>query len=392
MRWFIPLLALTLSGPAVAGDHIKLDAPVSPTSEVQTPPPDGISYGRRTLEGAAQLNLNPAFVHYVREGLEHLFHRRYRQARAHFSEMEQVFPNTAIGSVADVFIWQAVMLENYDFRFVDQYLAASAAARTKLGVAQKIPGNDAWERFMLAGVSGVEAIHHARQGRYLPALNLAFEAIDHVEAARRAAPSFVDIALADGMYAYWRSVITSKSRMLPDFGDHREEGLEKMKQVEANGIFLASPATLSLAYSWQEERRHDLALKACLRNKERYPNSIINEMMLGFTYLRMNKTSDALSAFENVLKIDPRNRRAHYYVGLVQYRKGMMDAAHDSFKTYLAFSDLENHQAAHAQYRLGLVLRSQGDAAGAEAAFREAVRADGHKEARAELAQARRSR
>src|SRR5690606_28993051 len=137
--------------------------------------------------------------------------------------------------------------------------------------ALAIPGNEGWEHFLMAGVAGIEAIHTMRKESYLPALQLAFEAMDHVQRSKEAAPAFVDLLLADGMYNYWRTVVTMSTPLLPDFGDHRVEGIEQMQKVEIEGVFLGPPTTLALAFTWIEERKHRNALIACLKNQRAYP-------------------------------------------------------------------------------------------------------------------------
>ena len=201
------------------------------------------------LSAAEQLGMDKDFVLGVKEGLDLLYERRYRDTRSYFAKLEAKNPGTAVSAVGDLLVWQAMMLENFDYRFDDQYRAASKLARAKLGAAGKEPGNEGWEELMWSVVTGLEAIHAARQAKYLPALTLAFEAIDHVESTRKSAPDFVDIRLADGLYNYWRSVLTQRSKALPDFGDRKQEGIAQIQDVIDHGVFLVAPARLSMAFT-----------------------------------------------------------------------------------------------------------------------------------------------
>jgi tetratricopeptide (TPR) repeat protein len=367
-------------------------SPVATAAELVVPPAGARTYDLVVYEGGKQLHMAPSFIDLCRKGLGLLYGRAYRDTRAYFVELEELFPGTAVSAIADLLVWQAVMLENFDFRHDAQYQAASALAATKLEAALLEPGNEGWEHFMLAGVRGVAAIHDARQSRYLGALRLAFEAIDHVESVRKHAPTFVDLALADGLYNYWRTVITQRAKGLPDFGDRRQEGIVQVQSVETKGIFLAPPATLAMAFTWIEEEDFDKALEACERNRALYPDNLINEQMRGVVHLYRRKYSDALAAFDHVLAIDPKNKRAHYYRGMAFLRAGNSGEAQRAFETYLAFDYMEDYQRATAHYRLGQVFYREKRYADAEAQYLKAVGINGDDAAKRALDELRQER
>ena len=348
----------------------------------EEPNADGRPYPSSTYRGAEALSLDPEYVHEVQRGLEMLFLREYEGAREHFVKVDEAFPDTAISSVADVLVWQALMLENFDFRFDDKYWVSSKAARAGLEKAMKKPGNDGWEHFLMAGVVGIEAIHTMRQTKYLSALQLAFSAMDHIEKTRKAAPNYVDVQLADGMYNYWRTVVTINSKVLPDFGDHRSEGIEQMKRVEREGVFLAAPATLSLAFSWLEEGKLKEASTSCIRNRRLYPKNIINNLVTGTTFTYMRRYSAALGAFDDILKEDPKNKRVRYWRGVALLRDGQLDAAEAEFKIYIGFDYMEDYQRSNAHYRLGQVYYRQKKYGDSFKAYGEAVRLTKHKGAK----------
>lgn len=387
-RALLPALLVACLGvvwpasPAQAGPLIPLVGPRDVTDMMDLP--DG-PLDRQTQAGSLALGMAPRFVALAREGLEYLYRRDYKGFRAFFVELEAVYPDTAVASIADVLTWQAVMLENFDFRYDAAYEAASASARAKLTAALAKPGNDGWEHFMMAGVVGIESIHAARRGRYLPALTLAFEAIDQAEKTRVAAPDFVDLRLADGLYAYWRSALSGRIKMLPDFGDARQQGIEQMLEVVRDGVFLAAPARLSLAFSYLEENDFDKAKGMLLANRVLYPDNLINEQMLGVTRLYAMELDDAMRSFERVRAIDPDARRVRYYIGLVHVRARRFDAAVPELRAYLGYDGLESYQVSWANYRLGRALEGLKRWAEAVSAYQDAVKADGHEESRKRL-------
>lgn len=344
-----------------------------------------LEFSPQVHRGAGALGMEPAFVQAIHEGLEKLYKRDYAGARAHFEQTEQSYPGTGVAAVGQTLIWQALMLENFDFKYEQQWEVASQAAEESLRAQLEQPGNEGWEHFLLAGVVGIESIHLMRRERYLPALRQAFEAMDHIARAKRAAPDFVDLRLADGMYNYWRTVVTMNSKVLPDFGDHRAEGIEHMQYVENAGVFLAQPTTLAMAFTWIEEREFKKALTSCLRNRRGYPDNVINNLLLGRVYLYLGKPDSALRTFDEVIEDAPDNHRVRYYRGLALQRSGNFEAARDEFQRYLGVDYMEDYQRAAAHYRLGQVHRRLGDDATAQIQFKAAVKLNKHKGAKAAL-------
>ena len=322
--------------------------------------------------GAEVLGLDPQYIYEVQQGLEKLYLREYTGARDHFEELDKAFPGTGIASVNDVLVWQALMLENFDFKFDKQYWVSSSRAREELGKALKEPGGDAWEHMLMTGVSGIESIHTMRQTQYTKALSLAFEAMGHLQKAREAAPDFPDLMLADGMYNYWRTVVTMSSKVLPDFGDHRVEGIEQMQQVERSAIFLSAPTTLSLAFTWLEEGDLKRAMSSCQKNRSAYPNNIVNNLVTGTTYIAMNQPDKALSVFDNIMKVDAKNKRVRYWRGVAHFKAKRFADAEREFRAYLGFDYMEKYQRSAAEFRLGQSLQKQKKYGEAYAMYQQA--------------------
>src|SRR5690606_6350021 len=118
------------------------------------------------------------------------------------------------------------------------------------------------------------------------------------------------------MYNYWRSVFTMTSSMLPAFEDKRAEGIRQMQAVQRSGVFLTPLANMAMVYTWREEREYDRAIAACERNRQAYPDSIINNLLMGSTYVQMKKHAEALALFDEVRRVDPTNDRVRYLRGV----------------------------------------------------------------------------
>lgn len=362
-----PISEIPVLGPPLPADHAVKQAATS------------------AQRGAEQLGMDLVFVQGIQEGLEKIYRRDYSGAKEYFLRFEAKYPNTAVASVADTLVWQALMLENFDYRYSTQYWQSSKASRAALEKALSIPGNEAWEHFLYGAVAGVESIHTIRTGSYLPALQLAFEALDHIQETRERAPAFTDLLLADGMYNYWRSVLTMSSKILPDFGDKRAEGLAQMKQVEQGGIFLAPAGTLSLTFSFLEEGQYSEALAACQKNRAKYPDNVINNMITGMTYIYLRKYTDAIRVFDEIRKDDPTNRRVRYWKGVSLLRSGQTAPAITELSAYLGSEYLEDWQKASTHWRLGQAYQREKRYAEADAAYSAAAKLDGGSPAKGAL-------
>lgn len=372
----------TLPTSVVFGQAVAESAVATADDLAPIPAEAERQYPVRVYEGAQQLNMKLEFVHQARVGMEYLYKRQYSTFLKHFDELGQRFPGTALKPISEVLVYQATMLENYSLEYADEFFEASGRAREELEKGLKVPGNEAWEHFMLTGVLGIEAIHNARMEKYLPALKLAFDAIGHVGDVREAAPEFVDIWLADGLYNYWRSALSRRIKFLPDFGDKREQGIEETRKVEREGIFLSAPATLALMFDWLEERDFDKAVEAGVRNQQLYPENVINEMMLGLVKYYQRDWDGAMVSFDRVLEIDPQHRRIHYYRGLIFLRKKQFDEAVGSFEYYLGLPHLQKYQVSATNYRLGQAHKARKEYAKAEEYFRVAIKIDGNERAK----------
>lgn len=339
----------------------------------------------QAYRGAEQLGLEPEYVHEVRKGLDLLFRRQFDAAVAHLHAVDERFPGTAIGPVGEVLSWQAQMLENFDYEFDAEYEEAAARAHKALDVTLADPAHQGWDHTLMASMVGIEAIHTMRKQRYLPALQLALDAMSHAGKAREAAPEFRDLMLADGMYHYWRTVVTQSSRMLPDFGDYRVQGIEEMKEVERTGVFLAEPATLSLAFSYIEEGELKLAATACARNARKYPDNIVNNLVLGQVQTYQRRYADAMATFDHVLETNPANKRVRYWRGVTLLRSGHTPEAMVELRAYLNFEYLEDYQRSGAHYRLGQAYYRLKDYLEAERQYGLALKLYAHKGAKSAL-------
>lgn len=335
---------------------------------------EGRPYEPIVYYGARVLKLSPEFVHDGRNAVEQLFKRDYAAAKKSFGEIAGKYRGYGLGPVGQVLVWQALMIENFDFRYDSQYQTSYRQARQELEEALSQPGNEAWEYFLLAGILGIDSIHSMRKDEVLVAVNRGYEAIKFARMVKDYAPEFTDMQLGDGLFNYWLSVISMSSKLIPDTEDKREEGIAQMEIVEARGIFLGPPATLSLTFSWIEEGNYREALKSTLKNRRAYPNNVINNLVFGRVQMYLRNYSESEKAFLEVAAYDPKNMRVHYYMGRLYSRWGKRPEALASFDKYLTYDAVSEYDQAVAWYYKGNLKYREKDWDAAEACYQNAWR------------------
>lgn len=378
---------LAVSGEVRARPGPPLAIPADPhagESPFQLSDPS-LPYEERSYRAAKWLDVDVVFADRCRKAVELVYRRRYKEARQAFEQLDKEYPSVALGPVGLVLIYQALMFENLDYRYEAAYKMAFNQARTRLGQGTTQPGYDAPEWFLLAGMLGVDAIHQLRLGEHMAALARAYEAIKALDHVREAAPLFVDARLGDGMYLYWRTVVATRSPIVPRFEDRRAEGIDLLHRVEREGVLLGPAATLAMSFSYMEERRPDAALSSCNFAAKQYPDNVINLMTTGRVLHAMKREDEALAVYSRVLTVAPDNQRVHYLMGAALAGKGDLDGAEREWSAYVAFAEVAPYYRAQALNRLGLLYEQRGDTPTARSKWAEAVRLVDNKDARRSL-------
>jgi tetratricopeptide (TPR) repeat protein len=357
----------------------KKPPPISepiPEPTLQAPAGSIGMYPATVVRAARALNVDVAMLNDAYVGVQALYARDYKKAKSVFDGFDAKYPDTGIAAMGNVLIWQSMMLENFDWKYEPQYQASYRRARQQLEQALVLPGNEAWEQFLLGGLLGVDAISTMRRGDFVKALNRGYEAMKSIERCKELAPDFVDARLGDGLYQYWRSVVTLNSKVLPAFGDHRAEGIAAIREVEAAGTFLGPAATLALVFTWIEEGEYKKALASALVNYRAYPMNVINDLVVGRTYYYVRDYANSERVFKEVQRIAPENHYVYYNLASLYTRTRDYARAQEAIDRYIA-ADLSDDFAALAWYKKGNIHYAQKQYKEAEAAYTRAVKLDG---------------
>lgn len=353
-----------------------ISKPIPEPPPAQAPAGSIGMYPATVVRSAKALNVDVAMLNEAYVGVQALYSRDYKKAKQTFDGFDTKYPDTGIAAMGNVLIWQAMMLENFDFKYESQYQASYRRARQQLEQALQMPGNEAWEQFLLGGLLGVDAISTMRKGDFGKALNRGYEAMKSIDRCEELAPDFVDARLGDGLYQYWRSVVTLNSKVLPAFGDHRAQGIAAIQEVEASGTFLGPAATLALVFTWLEEVEYKKALASALVNYRAYPSNVINNLVVGRTYYYVRDYKNSERVFHEVQQIAPENNYVYYNLASLYTRTRDYPRAQEAIDKYLTF-DLTDDFAALGWYKKGNIHYAQKQYKDAEVAYQQALKLDG---------------
>lgn len=390
-------LCLALVAPARAGDDDLSENTIGGSNTPKLKTVTGAATDEEILawqnrpfhqlsyNAAEALKVDVEMIDRCRAALELIYARDYKKAKSTLDELTTAYPTSGIGPTGEALLYQALMFENYDYRYEKQYELARDRARAQLSAGLAQPGGEAFELFLLAGVQGVDAIHAMRKGEYLPAITRALEATKNLNKSKEQAPTFADTALGDGLFLYWRTIVANQSKALPQFEDRRAEGLELMRKAEREAVFVGPGATLALAYSFIEERNLRLALDRCLYARKAYPQNVINNMTLGRVYTSMGRLTDALRVYDEIVATADNNQRVHYFRGIVLARMQRYAESEAAYTKYLGFPEVPTEARGQTYYRLGALYLRQKDYARAESHFKKAVETSGNEVAKKAL-------
>ena len=330
----------------------------------------------REFTGENSLGVETDLMRRTQEGLDMIYDRQYKEALRHFREVGEIYPDSPAGPFGRSVVFQAMMLENFDYSYRDTYRVEADKANALVESALRSPNQKGWHQFLYAGIVGLDGLDRVREGDYLTAFNKGWDAIDAMKKAKRAAPDFADPDLGIGIYNYWRTAITDKVDFLPRFGDHRAEGIRQMERARDHGLMVWAGASFALAYTYMEERDYDKAIAECLRVQSEYPDSIINNMLLGRIYTKAKDYDAAISTLERIQRTDPSNRRVLWHIGDTYYKsRRHNEEARQFFLQYLD-KEIPSMFRCHSQYRLGQIAQRQRDYAEAARRFELALEAN----------------
>src|SRR5204863_8132922 len=118
----------------------------------------------------------------------------------------------------------------------------------------------AFDDFLCGASSGLRGFYYSRKDKLLAALGEANQAKKCLERAQQRDPQFYDVNIGFGLFNFWRSVFTSRFKILPFFKDNRLLGISQIQTAIDQGIFANDLARASLAFVYFEQNNSKAGL------------------------------------------------------------------------------------------------------------------------------------
>lgn len=303
------------------------------------------------------------------------FHRKYDEALAHFKKLGERKEYAMLASFAQMSLWQARMLENYDFRFEKDYLEVSDENLKLVQAILADENSSEWDLFLAGASSGLRAFYYIRKDKLFKALKEANTANKAFERVQAKAPWFVDVNLGLGMHEYWRSVFTSRFRFLPFFKDRRAEGIAKIEKAAREGRVVGPLAQVVLALCLTHERKFDRTELILQEILKKYPENLIAQVFLGGVYIEKGKFGQAHALFDQIQKADPSVTVARFFRAKATWREGKLIEARKLYEEYLA-TDPAPSWRSYALTDLGFIDLQENKQKEAFNHFKQAYQAD----------------
>lgn len=348
-----PILAAVVAGSIALGALSGADAQVTRDGErekaqstttrvaVKTPKPTPTKTPNlleATPHGTPiSLGVDAVLEDAVRKGQDLILNREYDEALAFFTDLEKTKPDSGLGTLGKVLVYQARMLENGDFADEKEFDAEAKSASAKLEKALKDPGDEIWDRMLIGGFYGVRGMHAMRKKKYWSAIDDGWEALSLMKWVKKKEPDFADTNLGLGAYDYYRSQMTQNVSWLPFFADRRKQGLAAMERALVDAQYVRSIVQMVLVYTYIDEKRYDDAITLGEDLAAKYPKNTLARVQIGRAWSRKGKYKKAIEVFRDVEVLQPDNKVVGYYLGAnLMYDGKNLDEAETYLRTFIA--------------------------------------------------------
>ncbi len=314
----------------------------------------GVSFG--TENGIYPKELHEGVI----AGKNLLLEGKYLESTDYFLSLYRRFPTFPVGALGAMLAYQAVMIENSDYTYEEEYERVVELSSHDLKNALRGNPGDPWTLLLSGGSKGVQGMFHAQKGEWLKAFMYGIDGVGFIKEALQKNPNLADGYLGLGLYHYWRSA-KRLIRFIPFIGDKREQGIKEIKIALSRGTYTREIAEFALVYIYEREKNYTLALELSRDLSRRYPQNALFRIVTGKILRRALKHKEALQEFESLWAIYPQKPVVLYQLGISQFYEGSrLDLAEENLRAFLNSSHSNQKLIAFAHFTLGNIYDKQG--------------------------------
>lgn len=170
----------------------------------------------------------------------------------------------------------------------------------------------AWMSLCLGHARVYRALWEARFGSFVSAVKLGRAARSDYERGLCSDSGLYDLYFGLGNYHYWKSARAGILRWLGIFKNEKQKGISELHLAADSALISREPARQSLIWVWQNEKRYDTVIAACLQMLELYPDGKIFLWPLASARYESGRFDDALETLQ-LLRLRLERSPGNYY-------------------------------------------------------------------------------
>jgi len=326
-------------------------------------------------DGVNTLGIEPELLCDIQAGMGMVYAREYPDALKHYRSVSERYPDSPVGPLCRAIVYQVIMFEDWDEAYADTYHHEIEVGRERMD--RQASGNAAWDHFVRAMISTLEALERLHANDHLSAVSRGWEALEAMRQAKRADPTFADPDLFLGIFNYYLSAITRRYKGLPSFADRRGEAFEQMARARDEGLMTGIAARFVLAYCYLDHGAYEESLAECRAMLSMYPDNVLANSLQARVQTKAGDGEGALASLETVRKVDPQNKRLPWYLGEAhRVATGDRDEARRHYLLYLEMPGVPLRYRLATHQQLAEMAEEDGDLDAAIAHLESALEED----------------
>jgi tetratricopeptide (TPR) repeat protein len=275
-----------------------------------------------TPEGAAEgLDLPPAVLAEVREGLDRIFHGDPDAALPIAHSLESGVPDHPIGYLLEAEArWWKIYCGSCGIRFnlidawsraklaEDSAYFATADRAIQLATAQ-IAQHETATLHVFAGMGyGLKARLYGLRGEKLAVARSGVKGREHFLRALKLQPGMGDALTGIGLYNYLADVLSPLAKMLRFFmgipGGNKKEGIRQLEMAMNTAELTAAEARFYLARNLRNfDQKYERGAELLEPLVAQYPENPSFQLLLGNMYARLDRKEQAAAHFHAALNL-----------------------------------------------------------------------------------------
>ena len=309
------------------------------------------------------------------KGQEYLLRRHYDDALRIFASLKKEFPNSPAGYFGEMASFQIKMLETESFELEEAFKVVSKQGEKAVAFVLQRYQPSAQELRLAGSFYGLLGFAQARHERWISAYFLGTKSQQIFRRLKREYPNFHDADFGIGMYLYWKSVFADRLPFIPFISDRRKEGEALVQNAQNKGWMTRELAGINLGTIALEEKRYPEAVKIFSDFLTQYPHNLLLRSFLGRTSLAMQQYKKAEEEFRKTLVVDASYAKGIYFVAislLFQEKPALLSEAEQHLRHFLELRATDEWKS-FAHYWLGVIEEKRGDMGKAKDEYERAL-------------------